>query len=61
MFKNKLDLKNPFFRYTGQTSVPPGQYHDSPTEQYFQQVTAQGQVVQTQPLQQQQNHHDGNY
>jgi len=34
--ENTLDLKNPYFRYpTGPTVTPPGQYHDSPTEQYW--------------------------
>ncbi|CAF3812629.1 unnamed protein product [Rotaria magnacalcarata] len=34
--KNILDLKNPYFRYPNQPmQVPPGQYHESPTEQYF--------------------------
>ncbi|CAF2496111.1 unnamed protein product [Rotaria sp. Silwood2] len=34
--KNILDLKNPYFRYPNQPmQVPPGQYHESPTEQYW--------------------------
>lgn len=32
---NVLDLKNPFFRYTGVQSQPPGQSSQSPTEQYW--------------------------
>ena len=33
---NILDLKNPFFRYTGvQTSPPPGNNTSSPTETYW--------------------------
>ncbi|CAF0936641.1 unnamed protein product [Rotaria sordida] len=34
--KNILDLKNPYFRYPNQPmQVPPGQFHESPTEQYW--------------------------
>ncbi|XP_077864917.1 histone-arginine methyltransferase CARMER-like, partial [Saccoglossus kowalevskii] len=37
---NKLDLKNPFFRYTGTTSAaPPGFNTASPTENYWNQLT----------------------
>ena len=33
---NVLDLKNPFFRYTGvQTPPPPGNHTGSPTETYW--------------------------
>jgi histone-arginine methyltransferase CARM1 len=35
--KNTLDLKNPYFRYTGQApAAPPGTYEASPSEQYWQ-------------------------
>ncbi|CAF3359888.1 unnamed protein product [Rotaria socialis] len=34
--ENTLDLKNPYFRYpNGPAPVPPGQFHESPTEQYW--------------------------
>ncbi|UJR24979.1 hypothetical protein I4U23_006342 [Adineta vaga] len=34
--ENTLDLKNPYFRYPNQpVQVPPGQYHESPTDQYW--------------------------
>ena len=34
--KNVLDLKNPFFRYTGiQTVAPPGNHSQSPTDAYW--------------------------
>ncbi|KAI1285009.1 Histone-arginine methyltransferase CARM1 [Halotydeus destructor] len=33
---NVLDLKNPYFRYTGQApSIPPGTHETSPSEQYW--------------------------
>ena len=33
---NILDLKNPFFRYTGiQTPAPPGNHSQSPTDAYW--------------------------
>jgi type I protein arginine methyltransferase len=32
---NTLDLKNPFFRYTGVAQVPPGNNTTSPSEQYW--------------------------
>lgn len=39
---NTLDLKNPFFRYTGQTpSAPPGCNETSPSEAYWQTLDAQ--------------------
>ncbi|UJR23845.1 hypothetical protein I4U23_026820 [Adineta vaga] len=34
--ENTLDLKNPYFRYpNAPVQAPPGQYHESPTEQYW--------------------------
>ncbi|CAF1093878.1 unnamed protein product [Rotaria sp. Silwood1] len=34
--ENTVDLKNPYFRFSnGSAPIPPGQYHDSPTEQYW--------------------------
>jgi len=34
--ENTLDLKNPYFRYpNAPLQVPPGQFHESPTEQYW--------------------------
>ncbi|KAK2718669.1 hypothetical protein QYM36_005863 [Artemia franciscana] len=40
---NTLDLKNPYFRYTGQApSAPPGQSTTSPAEAYWSQLDAQG-------------------
>ena len=33
---NKLDLKNPFFRYNGQPpAAPPGTHNQSPSEAYW--------------------------
>jgi len=33
---NTLDLKNPYFRYPNQpVQAPPGQFHESPTDQYW--------------------------
>lgn len=40
---NSLDLKNPYFRYTGvQPAPPPGENHTSPSENYWAQVDMQG-------------------
>jgi len=40
---NSLDLKNPYFRYTGvQPPPPPGENNQSPSEAYWQQVDMQG-------------------
>ena len=39
---NTLDLKNPYFRYTGQPQTPPGHNTTSPSETYWQQLDAQG-------------------
>jgi histone-arginine methyltransferase CARM1 len=32
---NTLDLKNPYFRYTGSAGIPPGNCSNSPSEQYW--------------------------
>ena len=40
---NTLDLKNPYFRYTGAAVVPPpGTTHQSPSEIYWSQLDNQG-------------------
>lgn len=40
---NTLDLKNPYFRYTGQpVAPPPGTSGASPSEAYWNQLDAQG-------------------
>lgn len=40
---NTLDLKNPYFRYTGQpVAPPPGMSNCSPSEAYWTQLDAQG-------------------
>ena len=40
---NTLDLKNPYFRYTGvQPARPPGENSTSPSENYWGQVDMQG-------------------
>ncbi|UXI16569.1 hypothetical protein NH340_JMT02512 [Sarcoptes scabiei] len=42
---NSLDLKNPYFRYTGQpVQPPPGCNQTSPSEDYWQQVDAQNNI-----------------
>ncbi len=41
--QNSLDLKNPYFRYTGvQPQPPPGENTVSPSEAYWSQVDMQG-------------------
>lgn len=40
VFSNTLDLKNPYFRYNGQPVVPPGNFHESPTEYYLQTIAS---------------------
>jgi hypothetical protein len=41
--KNTLDLKNPYFRYTGApVQPPPGISNVSPSENYWSQLDAQG-------------------
>ncbi len=41
--QNSLDLKNPYFRYTGvQPQPPPGENHASPSEAFWSQVDMQG-------------------
>lgn len=40
---NTLDLKNPYFRYTGgPISAPPGSTTQSPSEVYWQQLDTSG-------------------
>jgi histone-arginine methyltransferase CARM1 len=40
---NSLDLKNPYFRYTGvQPAPPPGENITSPSENYWSQVDMEG-------------------
>jgi type I protein arginine methyltransferase len=40
---NTLDLKNPYFRYTGAAVVPPpGSTNQSPSEMYWSQMDNQG-------------------
>ena len=36
---NVLDLKNPYFRYTGSVPVPPGNQTTSPSDNYWENVT----------------------
>lgn len=44
---NTLDLKNPFFRYTGQApAAPPGTEETSPSEAYWNQQDANGMLKQ---------------
>lgn len=41
--QNSLDLKNPYFRYTGvQPAPPPGENNESPSENYWAQMDMQG-------------------
>ena len=41
--QNTLDLKNPYFRYTGvQPQPPPGENNQSPSEMYWTQVDLAG-------------------
>jgi len=43
MSTNTLDLKNPYFRYTGvQPAPPPGNLNSSPSEEYWQVMDMQG-------------------
>jgi len=43
---NVLDLKNPYFRYTGQApSIPPGTHETSPSEQYWTTLDTTQQLV----------------
>ena len=39
---NTLDLKNPYFRYTGAAQAPPGNNSQSPSELYWNQLDNQG-------------------
>jgi len=36
---NLLDLKNPYFRYTGSVPVPPGNQTTSPSDNYWENIT----------------------
>lgn len=38
---NTLDLKNPYFRYTGQVAPPPGTSNQSPSEMYWNTIDSQ--------------------
>ena len=37
---NVLDLKNPYFRYTGSVPVPPGNQTSSPSDNYWENVNS---------------------